>query len=151
MPFYEGIGLIAEKNAVVIDIGSAYTKVKQLYCIHSPSFRLTDTTLKVGYAGEATPRTVVATPRELHAWRRPPAADDELYDALVQFVHQIYFRHLLVNPKDRRVVLVDALLGPVRFKEIISRVLFKHFEVCPVLWMVMVLCASHPTRALEQK
>ena len=27
MPFYEGIGLIAEKNAVVIDIGSAYTKV----------------------------------------------------------------------------------------------------------------------------
>ena len=68
MPFYEGIGLIAEKNAVVIDVGSAYTKV--------------------GYAGEAAPRTVIATPPELHAWRRPPVADDELYDALVRFVHQ---------------------------------------------------------------
>ena len=83
----------------------------------------------MGYAGEATPRTVIATPAELHVWRRPPVADDELYDALVQFVHQIYFRHLLVNPKDRRVVIVDALLGPVRFKETLSRVLFKHFEV----------------------
>ena len=130
MPFYEGIGLIAEKNAVVIDIGSAYTKVRTFH-IRSPSsrFNLRRTNLKVGYAGEATPRAVVATPRELHAWRRPPAADDELYDALVRFVHQIYFRHLLVNPKDRRVVLVDALLGPVRFKEVLSKVLFKHFEV----------------------
>jgi actin-related protein 10 len=49
-------------------------------------------------------------------------------------VHRIYFRHLLVNPKDRRVVLVDALLGPIRFKEVLSRVLFKHFEVLSILY-----------------
>ena len=35
MPFYEGIGLIAEKNAVVIDIGSAYTKVCKTIVLHS--------------------------------------------------------------------------------------------------------------------
>jgi actin-related protein len=60
MPFYEGIGLIAEKNAVVIDIGSAYTKV--------------------GYAGEATPRAIVNTPKELKLWERPN--DEQLYDVL---------------------------------------------------------------------
>ena len=27
MPMYEGIGLISEKHAVVLDIGAAYTKV----------------------------------------------------------------------------------------------------------------------------
>ena len=27
MPMYEGIGLISEKHAVVLDIGTAYTKV----------------------------------------------------------------------------------------------------------------------------
>ena len=36
MPFYDGIGVIAEKHAVVLDIGSAFTKV--------------------GYAGESSPR-----------------------------------------------------------------------------------------------
>ena len=36
MPFYDGIGMISEKHAVVLDVGSAYTKV--------------------GYAGEAVPR-----------------------------------------------------------------------------------------------
>ena len=36
MPFYDGIGMISEKHAVVLDVGSAYTKV--------------------GYAGEPVPR-----------------------------------------------------------------------------------------------
>lgn len=50
------------------------------------------------------------------------------------FVYRLYFQHLLVNPKDRRVVLVDALLGPIQFKQVISRVLFKHFEVLSILY-----------------
>jgi actin-related protein 10 len=36
MPHYEGIGLISEKHAVVLDIGTAFTKC--------------------GYAGEMVPR-----------------------------------------------------------------------------------------------
>ena len=39
MPLYDGIGMIAEKNAVVIDVGSAFTKV--------------------GYAGESAPRAII--------------------------------------------------------------------------------------------
>ena len=86
MPFYEGIGLIAEKNAVVLDFGIAYTKV--------------------GYAGESSPRAILPTPAL-------PALNEtgQLYEALVAFVHRLYFKHLLVNPRDRRVVLLDPLLG----------------------------------------
>ncbi len=127
MPFYEGIGLIAEKNAVVLDIGRAYTKV--------------------GYAGEAAPRAVVPTPVELRREGQQHHGADSasasspsecatvaqrrarLRDALVPFVHRLYFAHLLVNPKDRRVVLVDQLLGPVLVKEVLSEVLFRHYEV----------------------
>jgi actin-related protein 10 len=116
MPFYEGIGLIAEKNAVVLDLGASYTKV--------------------GYAGEAAPRAILPTPLEvaLHMGSGPASLKEPLYDALVPFVHTLYFKHLLVNPKDRRVVLLDALLGPIKVKEVLSEVLFKHFEVLSVLY-----------------
>ena len=87
MPFYEGIGLIAEKNGIVLDVGSCQTKV--------------------GYAGESCPRAVLPTPPNLASSLCPA----RMYDALVGLIHEIYFKHLLVNPKDRRVVLVDHLLG----------------------------------------
>ena len=107
MPFYDGIGVISEKHAVVIDVGSAFTKV--------------------GYAGEASPRAIVRSP-DLSGFgdnslRAPESAGfgdnlsenvSALHDTLVTFVHKLYFEHLLVNPKDRRVVLVEALLGQTR-------------------------------------
>ena len=86
MPFYDGIGVIAEKHAVVLDIGSAFTKV--------------------GYAGESSPRAIIRTPPNLETLDK-----DSLGDALVEFVHKLYFEILLVNPKDRRVVLLESLLG----------------------------------------
>lgn len=114
MPFYEGIGLIAEKNAVVIEVGSAFTKV--------------------GYAGEATPRAILPTPPAL------PLDDEEaLYDALFELVHRVYFKHLLVNPRDRRVVILDPLIGPVSLKRALARVLFQHFEALSVLFAPSVL------------
>jgi len=108
MPFYDGIGMISEKHAVVLDVGSAYTKV--------------------GYAGEAVPRAIVKTPSPLEA-----SDADVLSDQLVRFVHKLYFEHLLVNPKDRRVVLLDALIGDLRIRDALVKVLFNHFEILSVL------------------
>jgi len=121
MPFYDGIGMISEKHAVVLDVGSWTTKV--------------------GYAGEAVPRAIVRTPKALQQHLdTPTAAGDKgkeageaLSDALVKFVHKLYFEHLLVNPKDRRVVLVEGLLGDLRLRDAIVKVLFCHFEVLSVL------------------
>jgi actin-related protein 10 len=41
----------------------------------------------------------------------------------------IYFRHLLVSPKDRRLVVVESLLCPTLFRETLAKVFFRHFEV----------------------
>lgn len=110
MPLYEGIGLISEKHAVVLDIGAAYTKC--------------------GYAGECQPRAIVATP----AGCIDNADVDQLYDSLQKFIHYLYFQHLLVNPKDRRVVVVECVLGRTVLRETLARVLFGHFEVLSVLF-----------------
>ena len=120
MPLYEGIGLISEKHAVVLDIGW-------------------DTT-KCGYAGEVSPRCIVPSrvgAVSLHAITNA----EELYAVLVDFVHQLYFKWLLVNPKDRRVVIVENLLGSSLFKDTLAKVLFKHYEVSSVLFIPSHLVA----------
>ncbi|GLH12764.1 Actin-2, muscle-specific [Gryllus bimaculatus] len=85
MPLYEGIGLGTEKQPVVIDIGTAYTK------------------------------------------------------------------HLLVSPKDRRVVIVESLLCPSVFRDTLAKVLFRHFEVSSVLFVpshLVALCTLGVSTAL---
>jgi len=114
MPMYEGIGLISEKHAVVLDIGTAYTKV--------------------GYAGELTPRSILASATVDGVLLHDLANSDQLYNALVAFIHKLYFKCLLVNPKDRRVVIIESILGSTVFKETLARVLFRHYEVSSVLF-----------------
>ncbi|XP_047034449.1 actin-related protein 10 [Helicoverpa zea] len=119
MALYEGIALIQEKQAVVLDLGTDYTKF--------------------GFTGEAAPRCIVRSQfwcarerrlRRVHDYRSP----DELYDNLVQMLHLLYFRHVLVNPKERKVVVVESLLTPTLFRETLAKVLFTHYEVSGVIW-----------------
>uniref|UniRef100_A0A8C1M181 Actin related protein 10 n=1 Tax=Cyprinus carpio TaxID=7962 RepID=A0A8C1M181_CYPCA len=120
MPLFEGLGSGGEKTAVVIDLGAAYTKC--------------------GFAGETGPRFII--PSEIKHAGSPEAVrvvqyninTEELYSILKEFVHLLYFRHLLVNPRDRRVVIVESILCPSHFRETLSRVFFKHFEVPSVLF-----------------
>jgi len=114
MPMYEGIGLISEKHAVVLDIGSAYTKC--------------------GYAGELTPRCILPSRDTNGNHLHDLNSEDELYNALVSFVHRLYFKCLLVNPRDRRVVIIESILGSSLFKNTLARVLFRHYEVSSVLF-----------------
>lgn len=106
--------MISEKHAVVLDIGSALTKC--------------------GYAGEMYPRCIVASQvkgKSLHSL----TSAGSLYSALVDFIHHLYFKWLLVNPKDRRVVVVENVLGPTMFRETLAKVLFRHYEVSSVLFV----------------
>uniref|UniRef100_A0A8C2J0H1 Actin related protein 10 n=1 Tax=Cyprinus carpio TaxID=7962 RepID=A0A8C2J0H1_CYPCA len=120
MPLFEGLGSGGEKTAVVVDLGAAYTKC--------------------GFAGETGPRFII--PSEIKRAGSPEAVrvvqyninTEELYSILKEFVHLLYFRHLLVNPRDRRVVIVESVLCPSHFRETLSRVFFKHFEVPSVLF-----------------
>jgi len=114
MPLYEGIGLISEKHAVVLDLGSATTKC--------------------GYAGEMSPRCILAS-KVGDVWLHQANHQNQLYPILVEFIHQLYFKWLLVNPKDRRVVVVENVLGSTLFKETLAKVLFRHYEVSSVLFV----------------
>ena len=120
MPLYEGIGLISEKHAVVVDLGSATTKC--------------------GYAGEVSPRCVIPS-KVGNTWIHSVTDKEKLHALLVEFVHQLYFKWLLVNPKDRRVVIVENLLGSSVLKEVLAAVLFRHYEVSSVLFVPSHLVA----------
>jgi len=111
---YEGIGLISEKHAVVLDIGHAFTKC--------------------GYAGEISPRCVIRSEIESGKLLHEINNKSYLYNALVEFIHRLYFKCLLVNPKDRRVVIIESVIGSSLFKETLARVLFRHYEVSSVLF-----------------
>ncbi|XP_026325934.1 actin-related protein 10 isoform X2 [Hyposmocoma kahamanoa] len=119
MALYEGIALIQEKQAVVLDLGTDYTKF--------------------GFTGEAAPRCIVRTEFWCTAERRYKRVyeyktPEELYDNLVNMLHLLYFRHVLVNPKERKVVVVESLLTPTLFRETLAKVLFTHYEVSGVIW-----------------
>lgn len=43
-------------------------------------------------------------------------------------------RHLLVNPRDRRVVIIESILCPSHFRETLTKVFFKQFEVTKPDW-----------------
>uniref|UniRef100_A0A667ZG63 Actin related protein 10 n=1 Tax=Myripristis murdjan TaxID=586833 RepID=A0A667ZG63_9TELE len=122
MPLFEALGSGGEKTAVVIDLGAAYTKC--------------------GFAGETGPRFII--PSEI---RKPGQQQvqhhhvvqynintEELYVNLKEFIHMLYFRHLLVNPRDRRVVIIESILCPSHFRETLTKVFFKQFEVPSVLF-----------------
>lgn len=46
----------------------------------------------------------------------------------------IVIRHLLVNPRDRRVVIIESILCPSHFRETLTKVFFKQFEVSKPNW-----------------
>ncbi|KAH7940984.1 hypothetical protein HPB49_008656 [Dermacentor silvarum] len=113
MPIYEGIGMVAEKNSVVFDFGRAYTKC--------------------GFAREPSPRWIIPScvPMGRNNQMQPIWnywAQDDLTTMLKEFMYTLYFRHLSVNPKDRRVVVVESVLCPTLFRNTVAQVLFEHFE-----------------------
>ncbi|KAH8354229.1 hypothetical protein KR084_004074 [Drosophila pseudotakahashii] len=124
MPIYESV--MQEKPPIVLDIGTAYTKL--------------------GFAAEAYPRKIMPTEVVMTATGiRKRLFDydttEELYDQLVDFLQTIFFKHLLVSPKERKFVLVENVFGPTVLRETLARVLFVHFDVSSVLFVPVHLIA----------
>ncbi|XP_037575670.2 actin-related protein 10-like [Dermacentor silvarum] len=128
MPIYEGIGMVAEKNSVVFDFGRAYTKC--------------------GFAREPSPRWIIPScvPMGRNNQMQPIWnywAQDDLTTMLKEFMYTLYFRHLSVNPKDRRVVVVESVLCPTLFRNTVAQVLFEHFEVPAIVFVPSHLMALY--------
>lgn len=39
------------------------------------------------------------------------------------------YRHVVVSPKDIKVIVVESLLTPTEFRDTLAKVLFRHFEI----------------------
>ncbi|EFX72709.1 hypothetical protein DAPPUDRAFT_308104 [Daphnia pulex] len=109
-----------DRHAVVLDVGRAYTKC--------------------GFVGENEPRVII--PSKLDGSKKGEGVylheysnEKELHFNLVKFLHHIFFKYLLVNHRERRIVIVESLLCPTEFREILANVLFVHFEVPSVLFV----------------
>jgi len=60
-------------------------------------------------------------------------------------------RHLLVTPKERRVVIVESLFAKSEWRQTLAKVLYLHYEVLSVLWIpnsVSSLCSTGNDTAL---
>lgn len=71
--------------------------------------------------------------------------EDLLFSALKEFIEGLYFKYLAVNPRDRKVVVVESVLSTKSFRSTLAKVLFQHFEVCsePSLLMNSVIQMNH--------
>ena len=103
---------LAEKKAIVLDLGSAY--------------------LKCGYAGEAAPRHVLRSP--LGQYLRRPGGDGALTEpewrcVLGRCLHGLYFHVLNAKPKEHRVVVCEDWLAPDAFRRALCHVLFHQLAV----------------------
>ena len=133
MALLDLMGLGADKQAVIIDIGVAFTKI--------------------GLAGEQVPRHIVRTELNkivkskmesiplLNRTNSESDEQDSLYSLFKDFFHQVYFQYLLVNPKERRAIICDSMLKPIEVRNLIAKILFKHFEVVSVVFMPSHLLA----------
>lgn len=130
MALLDLMGLGADKQAVILDVGTIFTKV--------------------GLAGEQSPRHVIRTELNRIEERklvctpilRNNSIDDcELRVLFKEFFHEIYFKYLLVNPKERRVVVCDAMLKPIRIRDAMAKVLFEYFEVVSIVFVPSHLLA----------
>ncbi|XP_014274198.1 actin-related protein 10 [Halyomorpha halys] len=118
MSIYDG--LTAGKPAVVVDFGARYTKF--------------------GFAGEFSPRCIIPTQVICPStgklrWVFDYEDEADLYALLVTFIHKLYFRHALVSPKDRDVVVIESLLSPTKFRDAVAKVFFLHYEVSSLLYL----------------
>ncbi|XP_062560716.1 actin-related protein 10 [Armigeres subalbatus] len=124
MPLFDTV--LQEKPAIVLEMGYAFTKL--------------------GFAGEPHPRSIIPSEVLDHKTRSSSqttpnkklfdyATESELYDQLVEFLKTIFFKYVLVSPKERKVVIVESVLCPTQIRENLARALFCHFDVSSVFYV----------------
>eukprot|EP00038_Savillea_parva_P017605 m.21088 g.21088 ORF g.21088 m.21088 type:complete len:596 (-) comp3857_c0_seq1:62-1849(-) len=125
---FGGVG--AEKAAIVLDIGAAYTKC--------------------GFSNEATPRHVVPT-ETIYQGRKVRVYDPqerrstaEMNEILISFLHTVFYQHLLVKTTDRRIVLVEPVVSPALFRRTLVDLLFRHYLVLSILHVPAVTASTVP-------
>jgi len=122
-----------EKPAVVLDIGSAYTKC--------------------GFAGEPTPRGIFPTTffgrrNQLLKPVTPVGGtlptDEDWEEAVEKLLNYIFFHILQANPHERRVVICESLLVSNGFRKALAYVLFIRLGVVSIFFAPNTMLSLYP-------
>ena len=96
---------------------------------------------RCGFVNDSAPRAVIRSlkygSRPLIAWTRM----DELYKVLKDLIDQMYLNFLAVNPRDRKVILVESVFCPTLFRTTLASVLLQHFNVPGIVFLPSHLMA----------
>lgn len=118
----DSLSSIISRSGVIVSIGASNTLV--------------------GPAGEAEPRWIIRT--EFHHPDTPGIIYSYLgilellkneatrrfgSEAVSAFVEQLFMRYLLVNPDSVKIVILENMLYPYRFKHCLAEILFRRFKV----------------------
>ncbi|TPX30324.1 hypothetical protein SmJEL517_g06093 [Synchytrium microbalum] len=131
-------------DKIVLDIGSLY--------------------IKCGFSGESRPRSIVPTCIHPYAnvldgsrtvgelitlWNLEIQNDEieHLEDRIADLLYRIYQRELLVDPRQRKVILCESALLPMPAKRAITRALFNVLQVPAVTflsssWSALISCGK---------
>lgn len=101
---------LKDNNIIVIEFGRQYTKC--------------------GFASEMVPRAIIET-GNIHKI----SSADELESRLGDFIDEIYFKHLAVSPKEKKVVIVESVFSKSLFRNTLTRVFFDRFNVPSLLFV----------------
>ena len=121
---------IGDKLAVVFEFGRAFTRC--------------------GFVNEHAPRIILRSnclKRNDNLFEIEDEGD--LYDALQLFIEPLYFKYLAVNPKDRKVIIVESIFAPTKFRQTLAKVLINYFEVPGIVFvpnhlmtMMTLMCST---------
>ncbi|CAG8653621.1 16303_t:CDS:2 [Cetraspora pellucida] len=71
-----------------------------------------------------------------------PEELDALYDRLAHYLREIYFRYLLTDPKQRKVVLCESPMMPLKLKQLIAKVPSISFAPSHMLALLTTGCTT---------
>ncbi|KAI9029788.1 hypothetical protein CLU79DRAFT_716412 [Phycomyces nitens] len=130
------------EDRVVLDIGSLY--------------------IKMGFGGEPRPRHIISFRELIHKDREIPSGYQfaELYnqdlmrenDAMKRVkimlgdaLQNVYFRYLLVDPSQHKVIVCESPMIPIKIKEMIASLLFRRFQIPTLTFLPTHLLALFTT------
>lgn len=84
---------------------------------------------RCGFVNESAPRVILKSETSDGVLLLSVSDADLLFGYLRDFIEDLYFRYMAVNPRDRKVVIVESVFCPTKFRLTLAKVLFSHFDV----------------------
>lgn len=125
-----GSVLGVEKPAIVIEIGTAYTKC--------------------GFSGESVPRhiipsSIVVNGKTVQIYNpEETRTTTELREILLMFLHDIMYKRLLVKTQDRRAVVCEGIAVPTVYRSLVADILYRYFMFQSVMFAPTAVLSTLP-------